>query len=42
VVLGFLGHAGKAEQAEPISDFTTVVAAIVPAVDVGDIRYSGD
>jgi hypothetical protein len=42
VVLGFLGHVKLAERAKLVGDFAAAIAAVVAAIDVGDILCSGD
>jgi hypothetical protein len=37
----FLGHAGQAEQAKLVGDFTAAVAAVVATVNVEDILCDG-
>jgi hypothetical protein len=37
----FLGHAGQAEQAKLVGDFTAIVVAIVATVNVEDILRDG-
>lgn len=41
VMLGFLEHVGQEEQMAWVNDFTATVDAIIAAVDVEEILYSG-
>ena len=41
VELGFPGHAGQVEQAEPVDDFAATAVAVVAIVNVEDILCSG-